>query len=151
MGSRREVEHGERLDTKDAHSKFRQGAWSRKTGIHASSFIFNGGQAAAFVALQAVRSAASYALAILTGRLTDDEDTVAALWHAVPLVRVLAVLPAGADVLALHDDLTLYAYTIDDREAHDVAGAADVFCAWALAVSPGVTETETAPIQSLST
>ena len=109
------------------------------------------GQAAAFVALQAVRSAASYALAILIGRLTDDEDTVAALWHTVPAVRLLAILPAGADVLALHDDLTLYAYTIDDREAHDVAGAADVFCAWALAVSPGVTETETAPIQSLST
>ena len=109
------------------------------------------GQAAAFVALQAVRSAASYALAILTGRLTDDEDTVAALWHAVPAVRVLAVLPAGADVLALHDDLTLYAYAIDDREAHQVAEAADVFCAWALAVAPGVTEITSAPIQSMST
>jgi len=109
------------------------------------------GQAAAFVALQAVRSAASYVLAVLTGRLTDDEDTVAALWHAVPFVRVLAVLPAGADVLALHDDLTLYAYAIDDGEARDVVGAADVFCAWALAVAPGVSETAPAPIQSLST
>jgi hypothetical protein len=94
------------------------------------------GQAAAFLALQAVRSAASYALAILAGRLSDDEDTVAALWHPVPEVHVLAVLPAGADVLALHDDLTLYAYAIDDREAHEVADAADVFRAWALAVAP---------------
>jgi hypothetical protein len=94
------------------------------------------GQAPAFVALQAVRSAASYALAILTGRLADDEDTVAALWHAVPGIRGLAVLPAGANVLALHDDLTLYAYAIDEKEAHVVADAADVFCAWALAVAP---------------
>jgi len=108
------------------------------------------GQAAALVALQAVRSAASYALASLTGRLTDDEDTVAALWHAVPGIRVLAVWPAGADVLALHDDLTLYAYAIDDREAREVADAADVFCVWALAVAPVVTEAASALIQSTS-
>src|SRR6185437_9880856 len=67
------------------------------------------GQAAALVALQAVRSAASYALASLTGRLT-----------------------------------------IDDREAREVADAADVFCVWALAVAPIVTEAASAPIQSTS-
>lgn len=97
------------------------------------------GQAAALLAVQAVRSAAAYALAILTGRLAGDEDTVAALWQAVPQIRLLAEVQPGADVLALHDDLTLYAYSIDDAEAHELAHAADTFCAWALSLVPAAT------------
>jgi hypothetical protein len=108
------------------------------------------GQAAAFVALQAVRSAAFYALAVLTGRVTDDVDTVAVLWEAVPEVRLVAVLQSGADVLALHDDLTLYAYAVDCGEAHMVAEVADIFCTWALAVAPVATETDSAPVQSMN-
>lgn len=93
-------------------------------------------QAATVLALQAVRSAASYALAILSGSVAGDQDTVSALWQAIPEMDAIAVLPSGADVLALHDDITLYAYAVDKREAHAVADAADLFCAWALAVTP---------------
>src|SRR5260370_33349434 len=109
------------------------------------------GQAAAFVAVQAVRSAASYAFAILGGRVTDDVDTVAALWEALPEVRLLAVLHSGADVLALHDDLTLYAYAVDIREAHAVADATDIIFTWALALAPGRTQTDSAPIPPIDT
>jgi hypothetical protein len=89
--------------------------------------MLDAGQAATFVAVQAVRSAASYALAMLTGRVADDEDTVAALWRAVPAVRELAVL---------HDDLTLYAYSVDGGEAREIVDAADLFCAWAQSLAP---------------
>jgi hypothetical protein len=108
-------------------------------------------QAAAFVALQAVRSAASYALAILTGQVSGDEDTVAALWQALPKLCSPAVLQTGADVLALHDDLTLYAYHVDTVEAHELSDAAERFCTWALAVVPAETESAHAPIRSVST
>jgi hypothetical protein len=107
------------------------------------------GQAAAFLAVQVVRSAASYAFVVLTGGVAEDEDTVAALWQALPEMRVPAVLLAGADVLALHDDLTLYAYTIDEMEARQVAAAADLFCTWALAVAPSAAEALSTRITSL--
>ncbi|MDB5056731.1 MAG: hypothetical protein JWO59_203 [Chloroflexi bacterium] len=108
-------------------------------------------QAAAFVALQAVRSAASYTLASLTGQVIGDEDTVAALWQALPKLRSLAVLQTGADVLARHDDLTLYAYDVSAVEAHEMADAADTFCTWALAVVPAAADIASARIQSRST
>jgi hypothetical protein len=92
------------------------------------------GQAASLLAVQAVRSAAAYALAVLTHDVSDDEDIVGALWSAVPALRACAVLQLGADVIALHDDLTLYAYTPDNRETDDLARAAEAFCAWALAL-----------------
>ena len=124
-------------------SLYREAMWMLLRG--------DAGQAAAFVAVQAVRSAASYALAIRSGRVTDDVDTVAALWQAVPEVRLFAVLQTGADVVALHDDLTLYAYAVASGEAREVADAADTFCAWALAVAPALSETVSASIQSINT
>ena len=107
------------------------------------------GQAAAIVAVQAVRSAASYVFACATGCLTEDLDTVAALWRAVPDLRSLTVLQAGADVLALQDDLVLYAYTLDLDEAVETVHAADTFCRWALATRPAVSSIVSLPAQPM--
>jgi hypothetical protein len=91
-------------------------------------------QAATFLAVQAVRAAATLLLAAHTGTIaTDEVDPVAALWLRVPALRRARALQEGANVIALQDDLALYAYIVDRDEAREVAQAAHTFCAWALA------------------
>jgi hypothetical protein len=90
-------------------------------------------QAATLLAVQAVRAAATLLLAAHTGTIaTDEVDPVAALWLRVPALRRARALQEGANVIALQDDLALYAYIVDGDEAREVIQAAHTFCAWAL-------------------
>ena len=91
-------------------------------------------QAAALLAVQAVRAAATLPLATHTGTIAADEaDPVAALWLRVPALRRARALWEGANVIALQDDLALYAYIVDGDEACELVQAAHTFCTWALA------------------
>ena len=90
-------------------------------------------QAAALVAVQAVRSAALGLLAQCVGAEAVEDDPIALLWRLLPDVRQAPALQQGANVFALHEDLTLYAYVVDAGEAREAVDEALVFCAWALA------------------
>jgi hypothetical protein len=90
-------------------------------------------QAAALLAVHAVRAAATALLATCTGAIAAAEaDPVATLWRQAPALRRARALQAGANVSALHDDLALYAYSVTESEARDLARDAHTFCAWAL-------------------
>jgi hypothetical protein len=90
-------------------------------------------QAATLLAVQAVRAAATLLLAARTGTISMDEaDPVAALWLRVPALRRARALQEGANVIALQDDLALYASIVDGDEAREVTQAAHAFCSWAL-------------------
>jgi hypothetical protein len=90
-------------------------------------------QAAALVAVQAVRSAAMGLLATCMGDGPIDEDPISLLWNRLPHARQEPALQQGANVFALHEDLTLYAYSVDADEAREVVDEALAFCAWVLA------------------
>ena len=91
-------------------------------------------QAAALLAVQVVRAAATALLAARTGTIAGGEtDPVAALWRQVPALRRARALQAGANVIALQEDLALYAYVVDGDEARELARDAHAFRAWALA------------------
>ncbi len=89
-------------------------------------------QAAALLAVQTVRSAALTMLAASVGVESLDEDPISLLWNRVPAVRETPALQQGANVLALHDDLTLYAYAVDGKEAEEIVADAAAFRAWVL-------------------
>jgi len=91
-------------------------------------------QAATLLAVQTVRSAALTLLAACVGREAVDEDPISLLWNTLPAVREMPALQQGANVLALHDDLTLYAYEVDIEEARDAVTDAAAFSIWALAL-----------------
>jgi hypothetical protein len=89
-------------------------------------------QAAALLAVQTVRSAALTLLTACVGMEAVDEDPISVLWNVLPAVREMPTLQQGANVLALHDDLTLYAYEVDIEEARDAVADAAAFSSWAL-------------------
>ncbi|HWE62132.1 MAG TPA: hypothetical protein VHB98_10500 [Chloroflexota bacterium] len=90
-------------------------------------------QAAALVAVQVVRSAALGLLAACAGVAAVEEDPIALLWSTLPEVRQIPALQQGANVVALHEDLTHYAYSLDADEAREVVDEALAFRAWTVA------------------
>jgi hypothetical protein len=89
-------------------------------------------QAATLLAVQTVRSAALTLLAACVDMKAVDEDPISLLWNMLPAVREIPALQQGANILALHDDLTLYAYEVDIEEARDAVTDAAAFSTWAL-------------------
>ena len=90
-------------------------------------------QAAALLAVQAVRSSANGLLAAhagiaATGRDTDPVDLLYCYMSGPSADRQLA---AGAEVLAYEEDLRAYGFPLDTSEARQLLALAEQFCRWA--------------------
>jgi hypothetical protein len=91
------------------------------------------GQAAALLAVQAVRASANALLAARAGIAAtgNGADPIALLYWHVPALRADARLAAGADVLAHEEDLHFYGFESARGEARRLLDLADGFCDWA--------------------
>ena len=90
-------------------------------------------QAAALLAVQAVRSAANGLLAAHAGIAATerDADPVDLLYRCMPGLRTARQLAGGAEVLAYEEDLRAYGFPLDPAEARQLLALAEQFCRWA--------------------
>ena len=116
----------------DIADAYRRQARECRAAMHA---VLAGGwsQAAALLAVQAVRAGANALLATCVGIAATGQgaDPLDLLYRHVPVIRGEEHLTIGAEVLAYDEDLRTYGFELQPEEADQLLMLADRFCAWA--------------------
>ena len=111
---------------------YRRQAAECRAGMHAA-LACGWDQAAALLAVQAVRSAANGLLAAHAGVAATgrDADPIDQLFRRLTGTSTDRPLAAGAEVLAYEEDLRAYGFALEPPEARQLLTLAELFCLWA--------------------